>query len=40
MEKDTAKRVQILDKSVCVCHSPNTLVKGMCSIILHLAMGK
>ena len=39
-EMDTTKRVQILDETDCVSHSPNTLGKGMNPIILPPAMGK
>ncbi len=33
-------RVQILDETDCISHSPNTLGKGMNPIILPPAMGK
>ena len=37
---DTATRVQILDLTDCISHSPNILGKGMNLIILPPAMGK
>ena len=37
---DTASRIQILDESVCISHSTNTLGKGMNPTIFHPAMGK
>ena len=37
---DTATRVQILDDTVCVSHSTNSLGKGMNPIILPPATGK
>ena len=33
------KRVQILDETDCILHSPNTFGKGMNPIILPPAMG-
>ena len=37
---DTATRVQILDETDCISHSPHTLGKGMNPIILPPAMDK
>ena len=37
---DTARQIQILNKSVCILHSINTLGKGMNPIILPPAMDK
>ena len=37
---DTANLVQILNESVCISHSTNTLGKSMNRIILPPAMGK
>ena len=37
---DTSSRVQILDETDCISHSPNTLGEGMNPIILPPAMGK
>ena len=38
--RNTAIRVQFLDKTDCISHSTNTLGKGMNPIILPPAMGK
>ena len=40
MEMDTATRVQILDETYHISHSPNTHGKGMNPIILPPDMGK
>ena len=40
MEMETANRVSVLDKVVCILHSTNTLGKGMHPIILPQAIGK
>ena len=37
---DPAKRVQILDETECIYHSPITLEKGMNPIIISPAIGK
>ena len=37
---NSAKRIQILDETVYISHSANTLGKGMNPIILPLARGK
>ena len=39
-ERDTASRVQILDKPVCISHIAKTFGESMILIVLSSAMGK